>query len=53
MSTELIEVAAAALGPLLPEVAFLGGASIQLWLTDPAAPPPRATVDVDVVERGS
>ena len=49
MSTELIEVAAAALGPLLPEVAFLGGASIQLWLTDPAAPPPRATVDVDVV----
>ncbi len=49
MSTELIEAVAAALGPLLPEVAFLGGASIQLWLTDVAAPPPRATIDVDVV----
>lgn len=30
-------------------VVFLGGATISLWLTDPAARPPRVTVDVDVV----
>lgn len=49
MSIDLIEAVAKELGPLLPEVAFLGGASVQLWLTDTAAPPARVTVDVDVV----
>jgi hypothetical protein len=35
-------------------VAFLGGAAIALWITDPAAPAVRATDDVDViVEVGS
>ena len=38
-----------ALGPLIDEVAFVGGASVALWITDPAAPAPRPTKDVDVV----
>jgi hypothetical protein len=49
VSAELIEAAAAALGPLLPDVVFLGGASIHLWISDPAAPATRATNDVDVI----
>ena len=49
MSAELLETAAAALGPLLEDVVFLGGASIHLWLSDPAAPATRATDDVDVI----
>ena len=49
MSIELLERAAKALGPLLDEVVFVGGATIVLWITDPAAPPPRPTLDVDLV----
>lgn len=50
MSLELLERAAKTLGPaLLQDVVFLGGASIQLWLSDPGAPPSRATNDVDVI----
>lgn len=55
MSVALIESAATALGPeFLEDVAFLGAASIPLWITEPGAPPARATQDVDViVEVGS
>jgi Nucleotidyl transferase AbiEii toxin, Type IV TA system len=49
VSFELLERAAQALEPVLSDVVFLGGASIVLWITDPAAPPPRPTKDVDVV----
>jgi predicted nucleotidyltransferase len=49
VSAELIEAAAEALGPLLSDVVFLGGASIHLWVSDPAAPATRATNDVDVI----
>ncbi len=49
MSIALLELGAAALDELLPEVVFVGGASIELWITDPAAPPVRPTKDVDVV----
>jgi len=50
VSIELVERAAAALGPeLLDDVAFLGAASIPLWITEEAAPPARPTRDVDVV----
>jgi hypothetical protein len=49
MNIELLELAAAALDDLLPEVAFVGGATIELWITDPGAPPVRATNDIDVV----
>src|SRR2546430_1105972 len=50
----MLEEAAARLGSLREEVAFLGGAAMVLWITEPAAPPVRATRDVDViVEVGS
>ncbi len=49
MSIYLIEQAAGALGPLCADAVFLGGASIALWMTDPGAPAPRPTKDVDVV----
>lgn len=49
MSALQLETAAAVLGPVLDEVVFVGGATIHLWITDPAAPPVRATEDVDVV----
>ena len=49
MSIELLELAADALGELLEEVVFVGGATVTLWITDPGAPPVRPTKDVDVV----
>ena len=49
MSEELIELAAAILGPVAEDVVFVGGATIHLWLTEVAAPPVRATDDVDVI----
>jgi hypothetical protein len=49
VSLDLLELAAAHLGPLVEEVAFLGGASLALWTDDPGAPDPRVTMDVDVV----
>ena len=49
MSTGLLELGASVLGELADEVVFVGGATITLWITDPAAPPPRPTKDIDVV----
>jgi predicted nucleotidyltransferase len=49
VSIELLERAAGRLGPIVAEVAFLGGASFVLWTDDPGAPEPRTTVDVDVI----
>lgn len=49
MTIDLLERGAAALGDLVDQVAFVGGATIVLWITDPGAPPPRPTTDVDVV----
>jgi Nucleotidyl transferase AbiEii toxin, Type IV TA system len=49
VSIELLEAASAALDDLLPEVIFVGGATVELWITDPGAPPVRPTKDVDVV----
>jgi predicted nucleotidyltransferase len=49
MTIELLERGAAALGDLVGEVAFVGGATVALWITDPGAPAPRPTKDVDVV----
>jgi predicted nucleotidyltransferase len=40
---------AEALGELKDEVVFVGGAVVDLFITDPAAPRPRFTQDVDVV----
>lgn len=49
MNTELLELAESALGTLAGEVVFVGGATIGLWISDPAAPAFRPTDDVDVV----
>lgn len=49
MSALQLETAAAILGPVLNEVVFVGGATVHLWLTEPGAPPARATEDVDVI----
>ncbi|HOX07539.1 MAG TPA: hypothetical protein PK280_14150 [Planctomycetota bacterium] len=46
---DLLVRAARALGPLRDRVAFLGGATTVLLLTDPAAPAVRSTLDVDVI----
>jgi hypothetical protein len=45
----MLERAAQELAPFLDEVAFVGGATIALWITDQAAPEPRVTKDGDVV----
>ncbi len=49
MNIELLELAESALGKLAEEVVFVGGATVGLWISDPAAPPLRPTDDVDVV----
>jgi len=49
MSLVLLELAAATLSDLLPEVVFVGGATVILRITDPGAPPVRPTKDVDVI----
>ena len=49
MSVELLETAAKALDALRDRVVFLGGATVALWITDPAGRGPRVTLDVDVV----
>jgi hypothetical protein len=49
MTIELLELAHGALGKLVDEVVFVGGATVALWITDPAAPPVRVTEDVDVI----
>jgi hypothetical protein len=49
VSEALLELAANILGPLVDEVVFVGGATVHLWLTEAAAPPVRATDDVDVI----
>jgi predicted nucleotidyltransferase len=46
---DLLVRAARALGPLRDRVAFLGGATTVLLLTDAAAPAVRPTLDVDVI----
>jgi len=49
VSLVLLEAGAADLRSVLDRVVFLGGATIFLWITDPAAREVRATYDVDVV----
>jgi hypothetical protein len=45
----MLEATADHLGPLLDEVIFVGGATVELWITDEGAPEFRPTADVDVV----
>jgi len=46
---ELTEIAVVRLGVLADEMVFLGGCATGLLITDPLAPPIRATNDVDVI----
>jgi predicted nucleotidyltransferase len=48
-NVEMLVAAARAFGDLRDEVVFVGGAIVDLLVTDPAAPRPRFTDDVDVV----
>jgi len=45
----MLELTCEHLDELLAEVVFVGGATIELWITDEAAPEFRRTDDVDVV----
>lgn len=45
----MLESAADALDEILDEVVFVGGATVELWVTDPAAAEFRPTNDVDVI----
>jgi len=49
LNVAMVEKVAVHLGDLKPRVVFLGGAATGLLLTDPGAPPIRATKDVDVI----
>jgi hypothetical protein len=46
---DAVALVARHLGSLGDGVAFLGGAIVDLLLTDPAAPPARVTRDVDLI----
>lgn len=46
---EMLALAAEGLGPLKDEVVFVGGATIELYLTGPSSLPVRTTDDVDCV----
>ncbi|HWN73316.1 MAG TPA: nucleotidyl transferase AbiEii/AbiGii toxin family protein [Solirubrobacterales bacterium] len=46
---KMLEAAIEHLGPLREEVVFVGGATVELWITDEAAPEFRPTTDIDVI----
>jgi predicted nucleotidyltransferase len=46
---ERLRLVAEALGDLRTRVVFVGGAVVELYATDPAAPEPRPTLDVDCI----
>lgn len=46
---ERLGLVAEALGDLRSRVVFVGGAVLELYATDPAAPEPRPTLDVDCI----
>jgi predicted nucleotidyltransferase len=49
LAVEWVRIVAERLGDLREEVVFLGGATVGLLITDPAAAPVRPTKDVDVI----
>lgn len=50
-NVELLEYVTEALEELADRFVFLGGSTTTLLLTDPAAPPARASIDVDAIVR--
>ncbi|HMJ02903.1 MAG TPA: hypothetical protein VK506_08170 [Conexibacter sp.] len=49
MTEPLLELAASVLDRVVDEIVFVGGATIGLWQSEPAAPPARMTDDVDAI----
>jgi hypothetical protein len=49
LNVEMIRKVADHLGPLREKVVFVGGATAGLLITNPAAPAPRRTKDVDII----
>jgi hypothetical protein len=45
----ILEIAVQALGPVCDDLVFLGGCATALLISDSAAPPVRATRDVDAI----
>lgn len=45
----MLELAAEHLDSLLGKVVFVGGATVELWISDEAAPEFRPTDDIDVI----
>lgn len=45
----MLEQASVHLKPMLDEVVFVGGATVELWITDEAAPEFRPTDDIDII----
>jgi hypothetical protein len=48
-SIRMIEIVAEGLRPLLQDIVFVGGATVGIYIDDPASPEPRPTNDVDCV----
>jgi hypothetical protein len=46
---EILEIAVRALGPVCEDLVFLGGCATALLISDAAAPPVRATRDIDTI----
>ena len=46
---EILEIAVQALGPVCEDLVFLGGCATALLVSDSAAPPVRATRDIDTI----
>lgn len=46
---EILEIAVRALGPVCDDLVFLGGCATALLISDSAAPPVRATRDIDTI----
>ncbi len=45
---DLVRRAAEKIAPLLNDVVLVGGCAVDLLVTDPAPPPPRVTIDIDL-----
>lgn len=49
VNLQMLEGAVGHLSRLLDDVVFVGGVTVELWVTDPGSPPLRLTADVDVI----
>jgi len=49
INRDRVRLVAVALGKIQCEAVFVGGAVVDLYATNPAAPDPRPTIDVDCI----